>query len=165
VRLALTLWLALAPLGLAQGLTAAQVVQWIQGCDTRLYLHTPGMRSREVAEALHRQLTKNGVPLLVASPKEGLFSTDGIGLMGLGWAGARLFRVITPERRGVLLCEGRFGLVGSLVDRPQSPLPAPPTRLLQEPGEVRKLTLWFRRLLGGALEVDPRATWRLMIRR
>lgn len=158
-----TLWLVISPLVLAQGLSAAQVVQWIQGCDTRLYLYTPGMRSREVAEALHRQLSKNGVSLLVASSKEGLFNPSGVGLMGLGWAGARLFRVNTTERQGILLCEGRFGLVGRLVDRPTSPLPSPPTRLLQEPREIEKLTLWFGRVLEGALEVDPKATWRLMI--
>jgi hypothetical protein len=165
VRAVLAFLLALTPLGLTQGLNAAQVVHWIQGCDTRLYLYTPGMRSREVAEALHHQLSKNGVPLLVASSKEGLFNPSGVGLMGLGWAGARLFRVNTTERQGIVLCEGRFGLVCRWVDRPTSPLPSPPTKLLQAPREVEQLTLWFRRLLEGALEVDPKATWHLMIRR
>ncbi len=115
---------------------SAEVLRFVQACDTRLFFYTPWMSSRAVALALHQQVTKNNLPLWVASSSQGLFAQSGIGLMGLGWAGARLFKVNTPEKAGVLLCEGRFGLVGSLLDKAESPLGVSPTRLIQGPAEV-----------------------------
>ena len=135
----------------AKALDSANVALLINQCDTRLYLYTTNMRSREVAESIHSAIVDRGVPVVIVAPKQGLFYGAGIGVQGLVFAGATLFVDRQTPVIARILCDKEFSIVGEAVDSVRFG-----ARAKQHLGnEVKKTAIFFQNRIANGFQITP----------
>jgi hypothetical protein len=150
----LLILLALQPLS-----NLPEVVPFVEGASREIVLYTPALRSRVLAESLHRAIRERGVRVVLLTPYE---RDPGSYFVGLSLAGASLYRCADRGRGGVLLVDGRYLITGPLVGLAE-PIERVPTQLEQTPQTVGHYRTWLEQLRQSAQpfipERDLRRPW------
>ena len=150
----LLILLALQPLN-----SLAEVTPFVEGASREIVLYAPVLRSRVLAEALHRAIRERGVRVVLLTPYE---RDPGSYFLGLSLSGASLYRCADRGRVGVLLVDGRYLIIGPLVGLSE-PIETTPTHLEQDPQTIEHYRRWLEQLRQSAKpfipERDLRRPW------
>jgi len=109
--------------------------------EVRLY--APVLRSRPLAEALHRAMRERGVRVVIYTP---YLRDPGSYFLGLSLAGASLFGINDVGSSGLLWMDGRYLIAGPLVGGLGDPLETAPTQVFQSPEVLQRYRVWFDQL-------------------
>lgn len=140
----LCLLASLSSLSLAQSLRGpTEVAAFVDAASREIRLYAPVLRSRPLAEALHRAIRERGVRVMIYTP---YLRDPGSYFLGLSLAGAELYSVADVGTTGVLWMDGRYLIAGPLVGGLGDPLETAPTQVFQSPETLGRYRVWFDQL-------------------
>lgn len=124
----------------------------MDSASSEVWLYALALRSRPVAEALHRAVRERGVRVMLFTP----YPRDpGSYFVGLALAGAALYQVADVGGTGVMLVDGRYLIAGPLAGTAGGPLEQAPTIMQQSPEVLQNYGAWFERLRSSAYSFVP----------
>lgn len=130
----------------------AEVVAFLDAASSEVWLYAPVLRSRPLAEALHRAVRERGVRVVIFTPYLG---DPGSYFLGLALAGIGLYSAREVGSAGLLWVDGRYGVSGPLVGGLVEPLGAAPTQVTQSPEALWRYRVWFEQLRPSAQAFVP----------